>query len=158
MTRMNYGFNRNQLDRDLEDFLKFFTGFSKSYGPSAKKVSGKEIGFFEEMYIRFRLWLVELGISQLIRLGIVIVVGLILWVTIFRNAMLDVRILTLFGFIVFTGWMMDAHLSDKGEPIHMTARVVLETRDFGFKLFEGIKQLVTDIFYTLFPNLAEKKK
>lgn len=155
---MNYGFNRNQLQKDVDDFINFFTGFTKSYGWSAKKVSGKEIGFLENMHIRFRLWLVDLGISQIIRLCMVILVGIILWVTIFRNAMLDVRILTLFGFIVFTGWLMNDHLLDKGKPIGTTAHVILETRDFGFKLFAGITELFTDIFYTFFPKPAPKKK
>lgn len=155
---MNYGFNRNQFHKDVEDFTKFFTGFSKSYGPSAKKVSGKEIGFFEEMHIRFRLWLVDLGISQVIRLCILIIVGLILWVTIFRHAMLDVRILTIFGFLIFYGWLMDDHLMNKGKPVGTVANIIVETRDFGFKLFAGIKEFFMDIFYVFFPKPAPKKK
>lgn len=155
---MNYGFNRKQLDRDLEDFFKFFTGFSKSYGPSAKKVSGKEIGFFEEMNIRFRLWLVDLGISQVIRLCIAIVVGIILWVTILRNAMIDVKVLTVFGFLIFYGWLMDDHLIDKGKPVDTTAKIIVGTRDFGYDLFSGIKDFFSGIFYHFFPQAEPKKK
>jgi hypothetical protein len=143
---MNYGFNHDQFHKDVEDFLKFFTSFGKSFFPSAKKVQGKEIGMLEQTTIRFRLYLVDLGITQVIRLGIVAIVGIVLWLVVFRNAMLDVRVITLFGFIAFVGWMMSDHLIKDGEPIHVTAKVTMGVFDFWKELYSGIKDFLAEVF------------
>lgn len=152
---MNYGFNREQFHKDLDDFVKFFTGFGKSFMPSAKKVKGNEIGFFEEQYIRFRLNLVDMGISHIIRSCIVIIVGLILWATVFRKAMLDVRLILIFGFVVFYAWFMMPHLTKDDKPVSNFASVLVETQKFWVKLFNGILEFFAGVFE---PFLPEQKK
>ncbi len=148
---MNYGFNRDQLQQDLKDFREFMTGFGKSFLPSAKKAQGKQLGFFEEMYIRFRIELVNMGISKIIRLVIALVVAVILWITVFRNAMTDVRMLLIFGFIVFYGWLMNEHLIDKGKPVDTTAQIIVGVHEFGVGVWDG----VTDFFSGIINHLLE---
>jgi hypothetical protein len=52
MHSMNFGFDHEQLQKDIDDFVGFFTGFGKSFGPSQKKIQGKSLGFGEQMYVR----------------------------------------------------------------------------------------------------------
>lgn len=154
---MNYGFNHEQLKKDWSDFVGFFTGFGKSFGPSAKKVQGKEIGFFQEMYIRFRLNLVEMGISKIIRTVIVIVVGLVIGLPLFINSQLDMRFIVVFLFIVFYAWMMMDHLVVNDKPIDTTAKLVVGIHKFGLELFNGIKTFFADVFNTINPLPKSKK-
>lgn len=142
---MNYGFNHEQLKKDWSDFVGFFTGFGKSFGPSAKKVQGKEIGFFQEMYIRFRLNLVEMGISKIIRMVIVLSVGLIIFLPLFINSQLDMRFILAFLFIIFYAWMMMDHLVVNDKPIDTTAKLVVGIHKFGLELFGGIKTFFIDV-------------
>lgn len=148
---MNYGFNHEQLKKDWDDFLGFFTGFSKSFGPSAKKVKGKEIGFFEEMYIRFRLNIVEMGISQVIRLVIVIIVGVTIFLPLFINSQLDMRFIFVFLFIIFYAWMMMDHLIENEKPVDTTAKLIVGIHGFGVELFKGIKTFFTDVIDAINP-------
>lgn len=148
---MNYGFNHEQLKKDWDDFLGFFKGFSKSFGPSAKKVKGKEIGFFEEMYIRFRLNLVEMGISKIIRTVIVIIVGLTIFLPLFINSQLDMRFILVFLFIIFYAWMMMDHLIVDEKPVDTTAKLIVGIHEFGLGLFSGIKTFFADVFDALNP-------
>lgn len=154
---MNYGFNHEQLKKDWSDFLNFFTGFGKSFAPSAKKIQGKEIGFFEESYIRFRLNLVEMGISKIIRSVIVIMVGLVIGLPLFINSQLDMRLIIVFLFIIFYGWMMMDHLVVNDKPVDTTAKLVVGIHKFGLELFSGIKTLFIDIFEALNPFPKSKK-
>jgi hypothetical protein len=154
---MNYGFNHEQLKKDWADFASFFTGFGKSFGPSAKKVKGKEIGFFEEMHIRFRLNLVEMGITKIIRTVIVIIVGLIIVLPLFINSQLDMRLIIAFLFIIFYGWMMMDHLVVDKKPIDTTAKLIVGVHDFGLELFAGIKTFFADVFGAINPFPKSEK-
>lgn len=105
-------FNQSQFDQDWRYVSGFFVKFFKSFGPSQKKVKDKPVGFLHEQYIRFRLMLVEMGISRVIRNVILIVVGTILYFTIFRNVDPFLKSLTVLGFLLYYIWLFMPHLED----------------------------------------------
>lgn len=154
---MNNGFDHDQLQKDWEDFLGFFTGFAKSFGPKPKKVKDQEIGFFEEMYIRFRLSLVDMGISKIIRTVLVIIVGLIVFGTLFRNATMEMKLIIVIGFIMYYVWQMNDHLIVDKKPVDTTAKILVGVHDFGHEVIQGIKGLFGGIFDALNPFPKEKK-
>ena len=154
---MNYGFNRDQFHQDLQDFWKFFSGFGKSFGPTAKKAKGQEIGFFHESYIRFRLNLVEMGISKVIRVVISLIVAMILYVVLFRNSDLTMRFILVFGFVVFYAWLMMEHLVVDKKPVDATAKLIVSVHDFWKSLYEGIKGFFSGVVAGLTPSGDSKK-
>ena len=149
---MDYEFNHDQLRQDLDDFVEFFTAFGKSFGPSAKKIQGKKLGFFEEMYIRFRLGMVEMGISRVIRTCIAFVVAIILFFTVFIHADLTTQLILILGYITYYAWLMSEHLVDADKsPVGFSAKVILGVQEFINGLWDGISTLFTDIFTELNP-------
>ena len=121
--------------------------FLKSFGPSPKKIEERPIGIFEAMHIRFRLSLVEMGISQVIRLGIVIIVGIIIYVTLFRHAGTLFKIIIGLGFVVYYAWLMGPHLVEDfkldgvkitGKPTGTVSGYLVEFHNFWFEFQEGI--------------------
>lgn len=148
---MDYGFNHDQFKEDIDDFVTYVTAFGKSFGPSAKKIQGKQLGFFEESYIRFRLGLVEMGISKVIRTCIAWIVAIILFFTVFIHADITVQFLLIFGFIVYYAWLMSDHLVVDKAPVSATAGIIVGVQEFTNGVWDGIKGLFTDIFSALNP-------
>lgn len=153
----NYQFHRSQLEEDFEAIKKFSMDFLKSFGPSPKKIVDRPIGVFEAAHIRFRLSLVEMGISQVIRSVIVIIVGIIVYFTLFRYAGVLFKVIIALGFLVYYAWLMGPHLVEdfkldgvqiKGKPTGIFSGYMVELHNFWFEFQEGF----TSIFKT------EKKK
>ena len=155
---MNQSFNHNQFHEDMNDLLKFLKGFGKSFGPSAKKVKGTEIGIFEELYIRFRLSLVEMGISKIIRTVIAIIVGVFIFLPLFLKSQMDMKVIFLFLFIVFYAWLMMDHLVVDEKPVDTTAKIIVGVHEFGVSLWEGIKDFFGGVFGALNPFKKEEAK
>lgn len=109
---MKYQFHHEQLHHDLDDFWGFFTGFGKSFVPGEVKLQGKPLGFWEKKYIGFRLTLVEMGISKVIRVALILIVGLILFFTIFIHADALIKFVCLVGFLLYVAWQYAPHLVD----------------------------------------------
>lgn len=109
---MQYGFNHQQFDADVQAISNFFIKFIKSFGKSPKKIQDREVGFFEEIYIRFRLFLVEQGISWCIRSGIIIIVALFLYFTVFRHADVVIKTVIGTGFLLYYIWLFMPHIAD----------------------------------------------
>ncbi len=148
---MNYGFDHGQLQKDWHDFVGFFTGFSKSFGPKQKKVKDRPISFFEEAHIRFRLSLVEMGISKLIRTVIVIIVMLVVFLPLFIKSQIDMKFILIFFFIVFYVWMMMEHLVVDGKPVDNTAKLLVGIHSFWISVYSGTQDFVSGIFSSLNP-------
>lgn len=148
---MNKGFNRDQLHQDAKDFVVFSKGFSKSFGSTPKKIQGEKIGFFEEVYVRFRLSLVEMGISKVIRLVIAIAVAVLLYFILFRNSDTSMRWIVALGFIVFYAWLMMDHLVVDGKPVDMVAKGIVGVHGFWNGVLSEIQAVVIDIFGSLNP-------
>jgi hypothetical protein len=136
---MNYGFNHEQLDTDLKAISDFFIKFIKSFGPSQKKIQDKPIGFFEELYIRFRLHIVEMGITKTIRSSIVMIVGIILLVTIFQDLDNNFKILAVFGFFLFYVWMFLPHL-EEDKKTSLFAKKSIDLHKFVWRIQEEKKK------------------
>lgn len=147
---MHYGFNHDQLQKDWEELTQFLTGFGKSFGPSAKKVQGKEIGFFEEVHIRFRLSLVEMGISKLIRSGIAIIVALVL-VPFFIKSQIDMKVVLVAGFLIFYAWLMKEHLVVNDKPVDRVAELLVGFHGFSKGVYEGVQDLIVGVLSGLNP-------
>lgn len=113
---MNYEFNQSQFDADIKAVKNFWTGFIKSFLPGPKSIQGRELGFFEEHYIRFRLHLVEMGISKVIRTVIfTLVVGFFL-ITLFPKLGSDLKIIFVIAVVVYYAWLFAPHLTKDGKP------------------------------------------
>lgn len=153
---MNYGFNGEQFHSDKDDFLKFITGFLKSFGPSPKKIQGKKIGFIEEMHVRFRLSLVEMGISKIIRAVIAIIVGILVYAILFRPADLTMRLIIVLGFISFYAWLMDEHLVVDGSPVSTTAKLIVNTHEFSSGIVDAAKGFFSGAASILNPFSKQK--
>ena len=151
MANMNYGFDHDQLQKDWHDFVRFLTGFGKSFAPSTKKVKGKQIGFFEEMHIRFRLSLVEMGISKLIRTVIVLIVALAVFLPLFIKSQIDMKFILVFAFIIFYVWMMMEHLVVDGKPVDNTAKLLVGIHSFWGDVYSGMQEFVSGVFSGLNP-------
>ncbi len=155
---MNYGFNHQQFDADLDAVREFFVKFLKSFGPSQKKVAEKPLGYFEEKNIRFRLMLVEMGISKIIRSVIAIVVGILVYFVLFRYASPVFKGIIALGFVLYYAWLLAPHLVEdfkmkddkiQGKPVSIISgylttlhneRVDLQSAFFGlFKKTEKKK-------------------
>jgi hypothetical protein len=111
----NYRFDNDQFSKDLAEISKFFWEFTKSFGPSQKKIVDRPIGILEEINIRFRLGLVEMGISKIIRMVIAIIVGLIVYFVLFRHAGPFFKILIGGAFLSYYIWLMVPHLATEGK-------------------------------------------
>ena len=144
---MNYGFHHEQFDADIKAVSDFFLKFIKSFGPSPKKIVDRPIGIIEASNIRFRLWLVELGISQVIRMVIVTVVGIIVFFTLFIHASAFLKVIIGLGFLVYYTWMMGPHLVEgfkldgvqiKGKPAGTVSGYLVGLHNFWFEFQEGI--------------------
>ncbi len=109
---MNYEFKKDQFSEDMAEVAKFFLSFVKSFGPSPKKLVDRPIGIFEAMHIRFRLSLVEMGISKVIRTGVVLIVGVILYFTLFRYAAPLFKVIIGFAFLIYYIWLFAPHLAE----------------------------------------------
>lgn len=118
---MHYEFNHGQLREDLDDLKRYLSGLFKSIGPSQKKIEEQPIGLFKEQHVRFRLRLVEMGISQVIRLSIFILVGIFLYFSIFRFADTTIRIIIAFGYLLFYASFLKEHLAKDGKPVSTLA-------------------------------------
>jgi hypothetical protein len=112
---MNYEFDRDLLSEDWNHIKDFFGKFFKSFGPSEKKVKGVPIGFWEGMYIKFRLMLVEMGISQVIRLCLAFIVGVVVYFAIYRQVGPGFKVVTVFLFICYFIWLYAPHLAKDGK-------------------------------------------
>lgn len=136
---MNYGFNDQQLNEDLQAVKDFLIKFLKSFGPSQKKIEDKPLGFFEEMYIRFRLGLVEMGITKIIRGSIVLMVGLVAMVTLFPNLDSNLKLAMVFGLFLFYVWMFLPHLEeDKKDSLF--AKKTIDLHNFVWRIQEKKKK------------------
>ncbi len=136
---MNYGFNHEQLDADLKAISDFLIKFIKSFGPSQKKIEERPIGFFEELYIRFRLHIVEMGITKTIRTSIVIAVGIILFTTLFQDLDKNLKILAIFGFFLFYIWMLLPHL-EEDKKTSLFAKKSIDLHKFVWRIQEEKKK------------------
>lgn len=110
-----YHFHRDQLHDDLTSVTESFWKFLKSFGPSQKKIVDRPIGIFEELHIRFRLSLVEMGISKVIRMVIALIVGIFLYFVVFRHADPAFKIILVFVYISYYIWLMVPHLVKDGK-------------------------------------------
>lgn len=130
---MNYGFNHQQFDDDLKAVGGFLVKFLKSFGPSQKKIEDKPLNIFEELYIRFRLHVVEMGITKTIRSVIVVVVGILLLATIFQDLDASLKLLFAFGYFLFYAWMFLPHLEeDKKDSLF--ARKTIDLHKFVWRI------------------------
>jgi len=109
---MNYEFKKDQFSEDVADIAKFFLSFVKSFGPSEKKLVDRPIGIFEAMHIRFRLSLVEMGISKIIRTVIALVVGIIVYFTLFRYAAPLFKVIIGGAFLIYYIWLLAPNLAE----------------------------------------------
>lgn len=98
------------IKQDIEAVRGFFVKFAKSFGPSPKKVGDKPVGFFEEMYIRFRFWLVNIGPVGWFKTVVVILGGAILYFVLFRHSDPLFMIVTVFLFLWFYVWVWGEEL------------------------------------------------
>jgi hypothetical protein len=137
---MNYQFNQSQFDADVQSVKDFWAGFIKSFLPGPKSIQGRELGFFEESYIRFRLHLVDMGISKLIRTVIFTVVILFLLITLFPKLGSDLKILFVIAVIVYYAWLFTPHFTKDGKPdgkpVDTVSGWMLELNKFRTGLFE----------------------
>lgn len=147
---MNYGFNNKQLDDDFKAIGDFFVKFLKSFGPSPKKIVDRPIGILEASNIRFRLWLVELGISQVIRMVIVLIVGVFVFFTVFIHASTFFKIIIGFGFIIYYVWLMGPHLVEdfkldgvqiKGKPTGIISGYLVGLHNVWFEFQDSVASL-----------------
>ena len=134
---MNYGFNHEQLDADINAVKEFFIKFVKSFGKTPKKVNDKELGFFEEQYIRFRLHLVDMGISKVIRNIIVIIIGIILFFTVFIHSDILFKVLTVLTIIWIYAWF---HMDDLKKETTLLSGIVMSIHEFINSLFKKPEQ------------------
>lgn len=116
MQDMNPRFNQSQFDADIQAVKDFFTAFIKSFLPGPKSIQGRELGFFEIQYIKFRLHLVEMGISKVIRMCIFTIVVLFFFVTLFFKLGTELKVV--FGILVigYYAWLFAPHLTTDGKP------------------------------------------
>lgn len=98
-------FNHELFQQDVDATKQFFIDFAKSFGPSTKKVMGREIGFFEEMKIRFMFNLIDIGPVKLFRATVVIIFMLIMYFTAFQNANVFFKIITIVITLAFSVWV-----------------------------------------------------
>jgi len=107
---MDYRFDTEQLKSDAQAIKDTFLNFLISFGPSAKKIQGRKIGFFEEIHTLFRLSLVEMGISKIIRTGVFIILGVIVYITFFRPVSSDMKWVIGFFTLIYYIWLFMPHL------------------------------------------------
>lgn len=153
---MKFDFDHKQFDDDVESVKKLFVGFLKSLGPKQKKMGEVPVGTLEEQHIRFRLSLVEMGISKIIRICLVILFGILLYALVFRNSDGFFKIITVLIFISFLAWMLLDHLKESAKDGSRVAgalvsfhghRESIQETTFGFissifkSIEEGIKGL-----------------
>ncbi len=102
--------NHDLIKQDIQSVRDFFVKFAKSFGPSQKKVGDKPVGFFEEMYIRFRFWLVDIGPVGWFKTSVVIIGGIVLYFMLFRHSDPLFMIVTAFLFLWFYVWVWGEEL------------------------------------------------
>jgi hypothetical protein len=134
-----FDFNHDQLREDVNDFKEYFFGFAKSFGPGKKKIGDRGISVFEEMNIRFRLNLVEMGISKIIRLSLLIIVGTFSYFILFRNADIVMKIIFGLAFLAYTIWLYLPHMSEGakltgwivegGKPVGTFSKYAIKTHN-----------------------------
>lgn len=151
---MNYEFKKDQFSEDMAEVAKFFLSFVKSFGPSPKKLVDRPIGIFEAMHIRFRLSLVEMGISKVIRTVMVLIVGIILYFTLFRYASLFFKLIIGGGFFFYYLWIMGTHFAEEGK--FKDGKIIGKPLDTLSEYFINIHNYRIDVQSSLFP--PEKKK
>jgi hypothetical protein len=138
---MSMGFNHDQLNQDINAVKSTFTGFLKSLGPSQKKVGERPVSFGEEQHIRFRLMLVEWGIAKIIRTVIVIIVGILVYFLIFRNASGLFKVITGLVFLSYAVWMLLDHLTASAKEGSIVAGQLVNFHQMRLSFQEAIKGL-----------------
>ena len=137
---MNNQFNQSQFDADVKAVKDFWVGFIKSFLPGPKSIQGKPVGFFEEIYIRFRLYLVDMGISKVIRSVIFTIIVGFLFVTLFFKLGSDLKIIFVLGIIIYYAWLFAPHFTEDGKPegkiVDTFSGWMLELNKFREGLFE----------------------
>lgn len=146
---MNYEFHHDQLHKDIDDFFSFFTGFGKSFLPGEVKLQGKPLGFWEKKHISFRLMLVHMGISKVIRTALVLIVGIILFFTVFIHADMFMKLVCLLAFLLYFAWQYAPHLINdlkvkdngifEGKPTGITSGILMDMHNTRIGTQEGIK-------------------
>lgn len=126
---MQSGFNSEQLHKDLEDIKNFISGFFKSFGPTPKKIGETRLGFIEEQKVRFHLNLVEMGISKIIRISILIIVGLAIVLPILLLTAGILQVIVIFIFLSFGIWLMMDHLVVNKKPVSTVAGYLVKIHD-----------------------------
>jgi hypothetical protein len=97
------------------------------------------------------MFVVEMGISKVIRSVIALIVGIILYFLVFRNADLTTQFLIIFGYLVYYVWLMMEHLVIEGKPIDTSAKIMVGVHTFWGDLLDGIVTFFTDIFEAINP-------
>ena len=152
-----YQFHHDQFAEDLEAIKKGFFGFLKSFGPSPKKIVDRPIGIFEEINIRFRLSLVEMGISKVIRSAMLLIVGIFVYFVLFRNADVWFKFIIGFGFLSYYIWLFMPHLVTDGKftiekgfvvgkPIDKTSGYLIMVHNARLGAQSGIAERVSKLF------------
>lgn len=149
-----FEFDHDQLQKDLEDFKGFFFGFLKSFGPGKKKIGERSISVSEEMNVRFRLAIVDMGISKVIRLSILIVVGTLSYFLLFRNADLMMKVVFGLAFLAYAIWLYLPHLSpgaklagwvvEGGKPEGMFAKYAIRTHNANVSVLTWIGEALSE--------------
>ncbi len=110
-----YHFHRDQFSEDVTYVKATFWKFVTSFGPSEKKIVDRPIGFIESSHIRFRLALVEMGISKVIRTVILLIVGILVYFIIFRHADPFFKLIIAIAFFSYYVWLFVPHLVKDGK-------------------------------------------
>lgn len=149
-----FDFNHDQLQEDINDFKEYFFGFIKSFGPGKKKIGDRGISVFEEMNIRFRLNLIEMGISKIIRLSLLIIVGVLSYFTLFRNADSAMKIVFGLMFLAYTIWLYLPHMSEGakltgwvvegGKPVGTFSKYAIKTHNANVSALIWIKEALAE--------------
>lgn len=139
---MSNGFNRSQLDADVEAVFGFIKKFIASFLKKPKKIGSVEIGWAEEQKTRFMLNLVEMGISKIIRTIIISLVALFIFLPLFLKSQWDMRGVLFVIFLFFFVWMMQDHLLVDKKPAGFTAGWILKIHAF----FQGVLKKITSLF------------
>lgn len=163
---MNYQFQQDQFEQDLKDLSEFFMKFVKSFGPSPKKIVDRPIGIFEAANIRFRLMLVSWGISKIIRTVIAIIVGLIVYIVLFRNADVMFKIIIAGAFLIYYIWQLAPHLVKEfkwkdgkitGEAVDGMSGYMVSVYNKQIDYKKNISDYVGGVVAAIMPKPAEAK-
>ncbi len=158
---MATGFDHEQFTQDMKDLKTFFAGFFKSMGFASKKAEvggGPTLGFWEERYIRFRLNLVEMGISKVIRTVILILVTVVIFIPLFLDSDTVMKIIIAFIFLSFYTWLFMDHLVVDKKPVGAIAALLVKIQDTRVAGGEAIRGGVTSVGQSLQPSPKAPKK